>query len=213
VQAVGLDPDGGGLALARRAAPLARAALRVRSREPPLAVLARRLLVIAALDGDGVAKRDDRTAVAFLATVLDRANVLACVHRGRLGAEAASAGPVDQRQRVERLAKRGRVIAESGRQDTLAQTVRDNSDVVRDGRAGLDRRRARSRTDAGVPSGSWQARARDENQACRLTPGALLLSMAKRQRVDPTPPVDQAGGAAGTAEIAWPGVLQRTCVL
>jgi hypothetical protein len=79
--------------------------------------------VIAALDGDGVAKRDDRAAVAFLATVVDRANVVACVHRGRLGGEAASAGPVDQRQRVERLG--GRDIGERGRRDTLAQTVRD----------------------------------------------------------------------------------------
>jgi hypothetical protein len=51
--------------------------------------------VIAALDGDGVAKRDDRAAVAFLATVVDRANVVTLVHRvhrGRLGGEAASAG-------------------------------------------------------------------------------------------------------------------------
>jgi hypothetical protein len=42
VQAVGLDPDRGGLALAGRAAPLARTALAVGSGEAPLAMLAAR---------------------------------------------------------------------------------------------------------------------------------------------------------------------------
>src|SRR4051812_1021893 len=47
VQTAGLDPHGRGLALARRAAPFARAGLVVGSGERPLAVLARRRLVVA----------------------------------------------------------------------------------------------------------------------------------------------------------------------
>ncbi len=64
MQAVGLDPAQGGLTLARGAAPLARAALRIGPREDPLAVLARRRLVVAELDAGRLAKRDDWAAVA-----------------------------------------------------------------------------------------------------------------------------------------------------
>jgi hypothetical protein len=47
VQAVGLDPDRSGLALASRATPLRRLAAVVGPGEPPLAVVARRRLVLA----------------------------------------------------------------------------------------------------------------------------------------------------------------------
>src|SRR5215211_3004323 len=84
VQAARLDPDRCGFALAGRAAPLARAALAVRSCEPPVAVLARRRLVRAALHVGRPAKRDDRAAVALLAALVDRFEVVALVHRACL---------------------------------------------------------------------------------------------------------------------------------
>ena len=51
----------------------------------------------------GVAKRDDGAAVARLAAGVDRVEVVALVHAGRLGSEAASAGLVEQRERVNGL--------------------------------------------------------------------------------------------------------------
>jgi len=66
-------------------------------------VLARRRLVGAALHVRGLAERDDRAAVAVLAAVIDALEVVALVHRARLGSEAALANRVQQRQRVKRL--------------------------------------------------------------------------------------------------------------
>jgi hypothetical protein len=72
VQRIGLDPPGGGLALAGRAAPLRRLALIVGPGERPCAVLAGRRLVVALGHGGRLAERDDRAAVAVLAPVVDR---------------------------------------------------------------------------------------------------------------------------------------------
>src|SRR5215211_978831 len=88
VAALGLDPSGLGLALAGRAAVLGCLALEVGPGERPASVLARRSAVLAALDGRGLAKRDDRQDAVLVAGVVDRVYVVAHVERGRLGREA-----------------------------------------------------------------------------------------------------------------------------
>ena len=96
--------------------------------KPPVAVLARRRVVIGAHGGDGVAKRDDRAAVAFFATVVDRANVAACVDRG----EAASAGPrrsAAARGALSAAASSGRAGART-RSHRQSETTRTSSETV-----------------------------------------------------------------------------------
>src|SRR5215208_6288185 len=87
VEPVGLDPSAGGLALAGRAAPLGGLALVVGTGEAPVAVFAGRRLVVATLDCPGLAQLHDGVAVPCLEGVVDRANVVAGVHRARLRAE------------------------------------------------------------------------------------------------------------------------------
>jgi hypothetical protein len=72
VEAISLDPSARGLAVAGRAAPLARTALRVGAREPPLAMLAAGRLVVTTPDGERLAEGDDRAAAAILARLVDR---------------------------------------------------------------------------------------------------------------------------------------------
>src|SRR4051794_11450101 len=80
VTPVGLKPYALGLTLAGRAAPLGSSALEVGPGERPAAVLARRYVVMRA--GLLLANlSDDRTAAAILAAVVDRAGVVALVHR------------------------------------------------------------------------------------------------------------------------------------
>jgi hypothetical protein len=59
--------------------------------------------VIAALDARRVAEQDDRPDAAILAALVDRANVIALVHRGRLNGKPTGADCIDQRERVDRL--------------------------------------------------------------------------------------------------------------
>jgi hypothetical protein len=84
VEAISLDPSARGLAVAGRAAPLARTALRVGAREPPLAMLAAGRLVVATPDGKRLAEGDDRAAAAILARLVDRPHVIALVEHARL---------------------------------------------------------------------------------------------------------------------------------
>jgi hypothetical protein len=69
VQAVGLDPHGRRLALARRASPLRSLALEFGAREGPLPVLARGRLVVATDDNGSLAKCRDRNDRAIHAPV------------------------------------------------------------------------------------------------------------------------------------------------
>src|SRR5437763_16803670 len=96
MQAAALDPPGGGLALAGRAAPLGRAALEVGARERPVAVLAGRRAMVAALHFRGLSERNDGGAVALGALGVDAVVVVAHVERGRLWSEPAGADCVEQ---------------------------------------------------------------------------------------------------------------------
>jgi hypothetical protein len=73
VQAVGLDPHGGGRALTGRTAPLRPLALEIGSGERPGSVLAGQRLVLAANDHLGLAERDDGQDANALAGFIDRA--------------------------------------------------------------------------------------------------------------------------------------------
>src|ERR1039458_6292568 len=103
MQPVSLDPCRRGLALACRAAPFSRLPLEVSPGEHPLAVLARRRLVLSALDQRGVDKCRDWADATVHASVVNRAGVVALVHDRRLDLEPALAGGVDQWQREVRL--------------------------------------------------------------------------------------------------------------
>jgi hypothetical protein len=100
VQPVGLESYGGGLALPDRAAPLGRAALGVRARERPLAVLARRGLVLACLDGQGLPQRDhgpDVPAFEYRIEgfgVVARSSAATCAANPRSRAESSSADTI-----------------------------------------------------------------------------------------------------------------------
>ena len=71
VQTTGLPPEALGRASAGRAAPLRPLALEVRPGERPGAVLALGSEMVAALDGWGLAERDDRLAAALFASLVD----------------------------------------------------------------------------------------------------------------------------------------------
>jgi hypothetical protein len=84
-----LDPDGCRFALAGRAAPLRELPLRVGSGECPLAVLAGRRLVLAALDGGGRLQRNDGQASGVVAGVVDGLRVVALVDPAAFAVDAA----------------------------------------------------------------------------------------------------------------------------
>lgn len=72
MQPISLDPHASGRALACRATPLRRAALGVRTREGPLAVLAHRGLVVVSGDAARLAQRADGANAASLAPDVHR---------------------------------------------------------------------------------------------------------------------------------------------
>jgi hypothetical protein len=76
VQAARLDPSASRLALAGRAPPLGRLARVVGSGERPRSMLAARRLMVAALNGNGGAKGEDRVNVSRLAGIVDRVVVI-----------------------------------------------------------------------------------------------------------------------------------------
>ena len=96
VQAVGLDPAGLGLALARGAAPLGGLPLVVGPGERPLSVIAARRLVVAPHDGWRLAQRRDGADVPIHAAVVDRTVVVPLVHDRDARREAALACRVDE---------------------------------------------------------------------------------------------------------------------
>src|SRR5580658_8822516 len=96
MQATRLDPDRAGLALAGRAAPLARAARDVGPGKGPLAVVAGRRLVLAVLDALGLHERDDRPDVPALDLAVDDLSVIALVQHGDVDLEAAPADLIKQ---------------------------------------------------------------------------------------------------------------------
>ena len=142
VQPVGLDPCRLRLAFAGRAAPLGCLALVVGPGERPLAVLADARLVIAALDGRGLAKRRDRADATLHAAVVDRAVVVALVHdRGR-DREPALAHRVEQAERERRLGILGRLDRPRHRQP--GERVHGRVDLVAVVPAALARRDGRA---------------------------------------------------------------------
>ena len=96
VQPGSLDPLGRGLALAGRAPPLGGLPLGVGPGERPLAVLARRGLVLAGLDGGGLLERDHGPDAPRLAHVVHRLAVVALVQHGDLRGEPALHHRVEQ---------------------------------------------------------------------------------------------------------------------
>jgi hypothetical protein len=108
VQAVGLDPHACRLALARRTAPLARAPLEVRACEDPHAMPTARRLVLSALGPTRFLERRNGADASVHAPVVDRPNVVALVHDGRLDLEPSRLRRVEQSERKGLLRVLGR---------------------------------------------------------------------------------------------------------
>jgi len=94
MQAIRLDPSGGGITLPGRAPPLRASTPWIGTGEPPLIMLAGRRLVLAALHADRLAQRDGRPGIAGFALAVDPLVVVAHVQGGRLGGKAECAASI-----------------------------------------------------------------------------------------------------------------------